>query len=527
MKEVIVGKLEDFKDNEMKTVALDDSDDKVLISRIDGEFFAVSAFCTHYGAPLEKGILSDGRIVCPWHHACFNAKTGDLMEPPALDALVSYELKTQGDNLVLMLPEEFKGRRKPEMSKAEPSIDKRTFIIIGAGAAGYAAAQALRENGYKGRIIMISRENKLPYDRPNLSKEYLSGEAKEEWMPLRSEDFYDEYGIETVLGRKVVRLDGSTNTVRLDDGTELEYDKVLVATGGSARKLDAPGSGLENIFTLRSFSDADRIIDSAEKISRAAVIGASFIGMETAHNLTERGISVTVIGRESVPFEKVFGAEIGGMFKTEHENNGVTFKLERKVSEFKGNGKVERVILDNGDEVEAELVIVGIGVEPVTDFIQGLELDPDGGIKVDEAYRAAKNIYAAGDIASYPDMETGKHVRIEHWRTAEQEGIHAAVNMLENGIPSILVPFFWTAQAGLNFRYVGHAESWDYLITWGNVSNKDFITFFVSEGKVLAAGGNKRDREMAAIEELLRLGKMPNPDKLKNTSLNLLKLINK
>ena len=522
-KEITAGKIEDFEENNLKTVEVDGA--KILIARTGGEFHALSAFCTHYGAPLEKGVLSDGKIVCPWHHACFNVRTGDMLDPPAMDALVSYEAWKDGDNLIVRIPENPPGRRLPEMTRRDPEADDRTFVIIGGGAAGYSAAQALRENGFKGRVLMITRERRLPYDRPNLSKDYLHGEAKDEWMPLREDSFYAEHDIEVLEGREVTSREADTGKIVLDDGDTIEPDGVLVATGGRPRSLGVQGSELGNIFTLRSFDDADAIISAARSASKAVVVGTSFIGMEAAHSLTELGLEVTVVGKDAVPFEHVFGEEIGLLFRREHEKHGVVFEMEKNVSRFFGEGKVEKVLLNDGAEIEADIVLVGIGVVPETGFVNGIELLPDGGIPVDGYLHAAGSVFAAGDIASYPDPRAGKRSRIEHWRVALQQGRTAAMNMLGMEVRYGGVPYFWTAQAGLNLRYVGHASSWDSLVTWGSVPDKEFITFFVSDGVVLAACGNGRDTEMAAIEELLRLRKMPWPEELASGPIDLKALL--
>ena len=524
-RETVIAHINELKDGEMKRVSIDGTD--VLLSRINGNFYAVGASCTHYGAPLDLGILNGERIVCPWHHACFNAKTGDLLEPPARDALPQYGIRIDGDDVIVKLPEKVEDKRIPKMVKYDPQSDGRIFIIIGAGAAGNAAAQALREEGFKGHIIMITYENRVPYDRPNLSKEYLQGKAEDEWMPLRSEEFYNEYGIESMLRKEVTHVDTSSKTVSFDSGETLKYDKLLIATGGKPRTLNVPGAELKNILTLRSYDDSDEIIKASENASRVAVVGASFIGMETAFSLTERKLQVTVIAPESVPFERVFGKEIGKLFQKQQEDNGATFKLGVAVTKFEGDGKVEAVVLENGERVEADLVVVGIGVKPATDFLKGIDLESDGSIKVNQYFCAAQDVYAAGDIARFPDWRTGEYIRIEHWRTAEQQGRIAAHNMVGKETPYNSVPFFWTAQAGLNFRYVGHVKDWDNLIIEGDVSSKEFIAFYVKNNQILAAAGNKRDKEMAAVEELMRLKKMPAPEALKDTSVDLMEIIKK
>lgn len=524
---MVIGKLSDFENDSMKTVELGDSKDKILICRFGGEFSALSPYCTHYGAPLEEGALSEGRIVCPLHHSCFSAKNGDFLEPPAFDSLVAYELETEGENLVVTVPDKIEKRRLPGLAKPDYKSDKRRFAIIGGGAAGYSAAQTLRENGFKGRIHIITRENELPYDRPNLSKEYLQGKAEADWMPLRGQKFYDEHGIDIVGGREVLKLDVQNKKLTLDKGQDLVFDKILIASGGKPLNLNIPGADLGNIFTLRSFANADEIIAAAEKASKAAVIGSSFIGMETAYSLSVLGIDVTVIGKDSVPFESTLGKEIGELFMKEHGNRGIAFEMSANVSRFAGSGKVEKIVFNDGKEIPADLVLVGIGVVPATGFIEGIGLNPDGSLRTDIYLAVADDVYAAGDIASFPNAVTGERRRIEHWRTAEQQGKIAALNMLGKNVPYSSVPFFWTAQAGLELRYVGHARSWDYTITWGSVADKDFITFYISGDKVAAAAGNNRDAEMAAAEELMRTGRMPASGVLEKHPADLTDLLNK
>lgn len=521
--EAVVCKIDVLKNGEMKTFNVNNVD--VLLSKINNEFHATGAFCTHYGAPLEDGVLSGDRIVCPWHHACFNTKNGDLLEPPARDAIPSYEVKIDGENIIINLPEEVTHERIPEMREQDSSKDGRAFIVLGGGAAGNAGAQTLREDGFQGKIIMITKENRTPYDRPNLSKEYLQGEAEPDWMPLRSQDFYDDHNIELIFNKKVVQVNVKDKSIVFSDKQTLDYDKLLIATGGIARSLTVPGSDLKNIFTLRSFDDADKIIEASETASKAVVIGASFIGMETAYSLHHRKIPVTVIAPESVPFEKVFGREIGEMFQRLHEEVGVNFKLEHYIEKFEGDTHVEGVSLKNGECIEADLVIVGVGVKPATDFIEGIPLENDGSIKVDQNFRVGNDIYAAGDIATFPYWYLDSDIRIEHWRTAEQQGRIAAHNMAGNEVAFKSIPFFWTTQASINFRYVGYAREWDEIVINGDIENQNFIVFYVKNDQVHAAVGCNCDREMAAIEELMRLKKMPSPEKLKNESFNLMSLL--
>ncbi len=522
-KEYYAAKVNDFKNGEMKTISVNGNE--ILLCKVDDSFSALAAHCTHYGAPLSEGVLSGDRIVCPWHHACFNAKTGDLLEPPARDSLPIYEVRIDGGNIYVALPEELITSRLPNMAKRNIRKDKRTFIIIGGGAAGEVAAQTLREDGFEGKLIMVTQENHAPYDRPNLSKDYLAGDAEESWMPLRSESFYKVYGIDIMFNKKVSGVNFKDNSIEFNSGEILKYDKLLITAGSIPRKLDMPGENLKNVFTLRSFDDTQRIIDASKNASKAVIIGASFIGMETAYSLNKRGIDVTVISMEEIPFQKVFGREVGKLFRELHEEIGVKFRLSLTLKEFAGKEKVEAVVLQSGERIEADLVIMGVGVKPATDFLHNLKLLPDGSVKVNAYLQINEDVFAAGDIVTLPDLRTGEDIRIEHWRTAEQQGRIAAHNMVGKLTPFRSVPFFWTSQVGLSLSYVGHAVDWEEIIIQGDINSKEFITFYIKNDKVVAAAGNFRDKEMAAIEELMRLDLMPSPEMLKLNSVNLLKLL--
>jgi NADPH-dependent 2,4-dienoyl-CoA reductase/sulfur reductase-like enzyme/nitrite reductase/ring-hydroxylating ferredoxin subunit len=511
---IAVCKLSEIKNGEMKQVQAGET--PVLVARIDGKCFALGAHCTHFGAPLAEGALVGDRIVCPWHHGCFKASTGDLLEPPALDSLPNFPVWIEGDDIFVDVPAEPSDRRTPEMVPPDMKADDRIFAIIGGGAAGYAAAQTLREDDFKGRIVMITPEDRLPYDRPNLSKDYLQGNAEPEWMPLRPDDFFESHGIEVMRGKKVKRVTADTKMLELDGGEFLEYDRLLIATGGIARTLDLPGADLGNIFVLRSFDSADAIIAAAEDAKSVAVIGASFIGMEAAFSLRTRGKNVTVIAPDKVPFEKTFGTEIGEMFQKLHETNGVKFRLGSSVKGFEGDRTVNKVLLESGDGVEADLVIVGVGVRPATAFLDGFDLHKDGGVIADRYLSIGNDIYAAGDIVHFPDARTGEQTRIEHWRSALQQGRIAAHNMADKPTVITAVPFFWTTQFDATLNYVGHAKGWDEIIVQGNIAEHDFLAFYVKSGRVTAVAGMNRDRDLAYIEELIRLDRMPNPQKLKD-----------
>lgn len=522
LKEFKAAGINDLKNGEMKSISVGD-DKEILLIKLEDKYYAHGAHCTHYGAPLEKGVLHNNVLMCPWHHACFNAKTGDMLEPPARDSLPHYEVKIVNNDVIVMLPDELPQSRKPEMVKHNPE-DKRNYIILGGGAAGNAAAQSLREAGYEGRITIITKEARFPYDRPNLSKAYLSGEALSEWMPLRDKEFYEGYNIDFLFSHKVEEINTDKKEICLNDNRLLMYDKILLAPGGIPKKLDIPGSECENIFYLRSFDDCNRIIDSAENISKAVIIGSSFIGMETAYHLHERKVEVTVISPDDIPFKKIFGAETGNLLRKLHEESGIKFKLNSRVQNFEGDEKVNSVVLSDGEKINCDFVIVGIGVKPGTAFIKGLNLEDDGSIKVDEYLKAGEDIFAAGDVASFPF--NGSHIRVEHWRVAEQQGRTAGFNMAGRNIKYNKQPFFWTQQAGLNLRYVGHAKKWDETLTRGDVDSKEFILFLINNNKAEAAIGNNKDTEMDAIEFLMLENKMPSASELKNKDIDLIQLLN-
>lgn len=525
LQEIRAAKSKELEEGGMKMISHQGND--ILLTRIRGNIYAVGGHCTHYGAPLDEGVLDGDRLICPWHHARFAAETGDLLDPCALDALPHYQVRIEGENVIVLLPEKIEANRIPDMADYDPGADDRCFVIAGAGAAGYAAAQTLREDGYRGRLVMITPENRPAYDRPTLSKAYLQGNLERESLPLRPDKFYNEHGLELMLERRLTEVNSGSKTVTLDTGETLKYDRLLIATGAKPRRLNVPGAELDKVFLLRSLEDCEAIIRALETAERAVVIGTSFIGLETAASMIRRKkIPVTVIGPEKVPFDKVFGAEIGQMVQSLHEKNGAFFRLGRTVQRIEGEGQVQAVILDNGDRIETDLVIVGIGVQPATTFMGDLEKLPDGSLKVDRFFRVKNDVYAAGDVATFTDWRTGRDLRIEHWRTALEQGRCAGHNMAGRETAYEGIPFFWSSQVGLGLRYVGHAKDWDEIIVQGSISSQEFVAFYLKDDMVQAAVGNKRDRVMDAVEELMRIGRMPSAGEMRaNPDLDLMALI--
>ncbi len=521
--EEVVAQRDDLKNGEMKQVIVGETD--VLLVRHEDEFYALHAYCNHYGAPLADGTLSDRRIVCPWHHACYDAASGDQLEPPGLDALETYRVQLEGDDVVVRVPDESEGRRIADMHRRHDG-DTRTFVVLGGGGAGEYAAEALRTEGFEGRLVMITKESETPYDRPNCSKEYLMGEAPDEWMFLRGKDFYDAYDIELMLNKTVEDVDAETMTLSLAGGERLAFDGIVLCTGGIPRSLDVPGVELEGIYTLRSIADSAAIMNAGRSSTHSVVIGASFIGMEAAYSLKELGAEqVTVVAPEKVPFARPFGDRVGNMVKEIHEENDIRFRLGRTVVEFQGENGVQRVVLDDGSSLEADLVVIGVGIRPATDFIKGVKKSDDGSIVVDETLKASDGIYAAGDVARFPDWRTGASIRVEHWRLACQHGRLAGSNLALNGRTESArayrsIPFFWTVHFGTTIRYVGHTQSWDEIIYHGSPEQRKFIAYYVKGDQVLAAAGANCDTEMAAIEEMMRRDCLPSIVDLKRGDLD-------
>jgi NADPH-dependent 2,4-dienoyl-CoA reductase/sulfur reductase-like enzyme/nitrite reductase/ring-hydroxylating ferredoxin subunit len=466
----------------------------ILLYRQGTSVSAIGATCPHAGAPLAEGIRDGDRLICPWHKAEFCLWTGRHLEPPAVDDLPRYETRLDDGRVMVTLP-----AISAQAPAAQP--DSRVFLIVGAGAAGAVAAQTLREDGFGGRIILLDQVNRVPYDRTLLSKYHLSGQSGSEKTPLQTQSFYQEHRIERCTG-KVEMLDAARREVRCADGAVIAYDAALVATGGIPVAPGMPGAHLRNVFVLRSIADADAILAQAERSERVVVIGLGFIGMEVAASLRERGLEVTVVGPEAAPFQKQLGEEVGQAFVTLHRQHGVTFRLGAKVQALEGEREVRSVVLENGERLDADLVVCGFGIRLCTDFLQGVALNEDGSITVDRNLRAADGLYAAGDVARYAYL--GQALRVEHWRVAQQHGRVAALSMLGKAEPYEAVPFFWTIQYFKQLDYIGHATSWDRIVLHGDMEKPELLAYYVKDGRVAAAAGLDRGDDTAALLALFR-----------------------
>jgi apoptosis-inducing factor 3 len=459
--------------------------DAVLLLRNGGKVCAIAAHCTHYHGPLAEGLVVGDTIRCPWHHACFSLKTGEALAAPALSPLDCWQVEERGGRIVV-------GGRIAQPAPKKTGAASERIVIVGGGAAGFAAAEMLRRRGFAGSVTMLSNDDAAPVDRPNLSKDYLAGGAPEDWLPLRGDDWYVANGVTLKLKIEATMLDARAKQVTLGDGSTIKFDKLLLATGAEPVRLQLPGAGLPHVHTLRTLADCRAIIANAEKAKRAVVVGASFIGLETAASLRTRGIEVHVVAPEKRPLERVFGSELADLVRTLHEEHGVNFHLENSVTSI----GTKDVTFKNGGTLAADLVVLGVGVRPRLALAEQAGLAIDKGVSVDEHLEtSASGIFAAGDIARWPDPISGARIRVEHWVVAERQGQVAARNMLGERVPFRAAPFFWSQHYEVPINYVGHAEKWDSVEIEGDVMKRDCVVRYIQGGRVLAVASIYRDRD--------------------------------
>ncbi|QOZ67705.1 FAD-dependent oxidoreductase [Bradyrhizobium arachidis] len=482
--------LTEFKDGKLLGHV---GEEDVLLVQAGSDIFAIEPACSHYHGPLAEGLVVDDTIRCPWHHACFSLRTGEATRPPALNALAVWDVARDGDRIVVQ-----RKREAPKPSTAHRSAPTpEKFVIVGGGAAGFAAAETLRREGFSGAITMLSNDAAMPVDRPNLSKDYLAGNAPEDWLPLRGEDYYQDAGIDLRLNTDVSAIDPKARSVTLGNGDKLPFDRLLLATGAEPVKLRIPGADQPHVHTLRSVADSRAIIKAAGSAKRALVIGASFIGLEVAASLRARKIEVHVVAPEERPMQKVLGPEMGDFVRALHEENGVNFHLKDTVEKLDGT----RATLKSGAVIEADLVVVGIGVKPRLLLAEQAGLAADRGVSVSEFLETSiAGIFAAGDIARWPDPHSRHTIRVEHWVVAERQGQTAARNMLGTRERFDAVPFFWSQHYDVPINYVGHAESFDDIAIDGSISGKDCLLKYRKGGRVLAVASIYRDLDNLKAE---------------------------
>ena len=460
-------------------------DQDVLLVRSGPEIFAIDAHCSHYHGPLAEGLVVGDSIRCPWHHACFDLRTGEAARAPALTSLAVWQVERE-DNRIFVRQK----REQPKPRGKGPVDAPGKIVIVGGGAAGFAAAEMLRRQEFRGSIVMLSNDAAPPVDRPNLSKDYLAGSAPEDWLPLRPYNFYVDADIDMRLNTEVASIDTRARNVILAGGGTVDYDRLLLASGAEPVRLPIPGADQPHVHTLRSLADCWAIIGSVNGARRAIVIGASFIGLEVAAALRARGIEVHLVAPEQRPMERVLGPEMGDFVRALHEEHGVIFHLEDTVLAIDG----KRATLQSGGVLEADVVVVGIGVRPRLALAEQAGLKLDRGVAVN-AFLETSNpgIYASGDIARWPDPHSQENIRVEHWVVAERQGQTAARNMLGQREIFDAVPFFWSQHYDVPINYVGHAEKWDEIAIDGDIAARDCLLKYKSTGRVLAVASIYRD----------------------------------
>jgi len=468
-------------------------DEQILLVRRGSEVFAVGAQCTHYQGPLAEGLLVGDTVRCPWHHACFDLRTGEALRAPALSPIACWNVEQRDGKIAV------RERRESAIPKSRGKTvgEPERMVIVGGGAAGFAAAEMLRRQGFQNSIVMLSSDDALPYDRPNLSKDYLAGTIPFDYVPLRDERFYADNGIETRTGKTALQIDIRAREVIVDGGGKVSYDRLLLATGAEPVRLTIPGAGQPHVFTLRSLADCQAILERAKAARRVVVIGASFIGLEVAAALRTRNLEVHVVAPDKRPMERILGPDMGNFIRGLHEEHGVHFHLENKAIAIEGKS----VRLESGDRIEADLVVVGIGVRPRLDLAEKAGLTLDRGVAVRATLEtSAPGVYAAGDIARWPDPRSGERIRVEHWVVAERQGQTAALNMLGDAMPFTAVPFFWSQHYDVPINYLGHAESWDEIGIDGDIGSKGCLLRFKRHGRLIAIASIFRDLENLEAE---------------------------
>jgi len=458
----------------------------VLLARRGAEVFAIGAHCSHYHAPLIDGLIVDDTIRCPWHHACFDLRTGEALRAPAFGPLAAWSVEQRDGKIFVQ------GRKGPEAKprRSQVSEEPKRIVVVGGGAAGFAAVEMLRREKYQGEIVMLSNDDAPPVDRPNLSKDYLAGNAPEEWVPLQPDSFYSDNQIDLRLKANVARIEPRSREVALTNGETIAFDRLLIATGAEPIRLAIPGADQPRACVLRSLSDCRAIIERAKTARRAVVLGASFIGLEVAAALRARKIEVHVVAPERRPMEQSFGPQLGDFLRALHEERGVIFHLQDTPSAIDG----DKVRLNSGGALEADFVVFGVGVRPRIALAEAAGLAVDRGIVVNGFLETdGPGIFAAGDVARWPDPHSRQAIRVEHWVVAERQGQVAALNMLGRRERFSAVPFFWSQHYDIPINYVGHAQKWDEFATEGDIVAKDCVARYKLAGRTLAVASIFRD----------------------------------
>ncbi|KPP63959.1 apoptosis-inducing factor 3-like [Scleropages formosus] len=481
----------------------------VLLIHSEGEYSAIGNQCTHYGAPLSKGVLSGTRVRCPWHGSCFNVKTGDLEEYPGIDCLPCHKVKVQNNKVYVSINKKSlrKSKRLKDMCSRVPG-DNRTVLLIGGGPASLVCAETLRQENYTGRIIMVMN-------------------VQSDSILMRRMEFYHQHDIEVRLHKEAVSVDVEKKIVTFDDGSQQSYSQLLISTGCRAKLLTCPGVHLDNIQLLETPEDARKIHYSC--VGRMTVIvGTSFVGMEVASYMIDKAKSVTVIGRNDFPYQKTLGTEIGKLTMRMLAEKNVKFYMNDSITEIKGEkGKVKEVVLKSGVVLPADVLIIGIGVVPNSEFLEGsaVELDAKKYVIVDKHMRTnVADAFSAGDVASFPlAMLKDQKVSVGHWQMAQAQGRTAALNMLNKQVELKSIPFYWTVLLGQTFRYVGYGEGYtDVVLKWKREDT--FLAFYIKDNEVVAAVSLNYDPAVSLVADRIASGKAISKVEAESEEISWLKL---
>jgi 3-phenylpropionate/trans-cinnamate dioxygenase ferredoxin reductase subunit len=397
-----------------------------------------------------------------------------------------------------------------------------TIAIVGASLTGSSAAATLREEGFDGRVLLIGAEPQPPYDRPPLSKNYLRGGMPFEKTLLRPADFYRERGIELRLGATVVTVDPEKRALGLQDGERIEFDQLLIATGGRNRRFPIPGLDLPGVYDLRTVADADRIRDAIARGGRAVVVGMGFIGAEVAASMRQSGLEVVAVEPFKTPLYRALGEDIGRVVEGLHRDHGVEMILGDAVTAFEGAGKVERVVTRQGRRIECSLAVFGLGIEPVTELVAGTAVRVDNGIIVDDQCRTnVPGIFAAGDVANHFHPVCGRQMRVEHWQNGIKQGAAAARSMLGRGQAYDEVHWFWSDQFDANIQYAGFHAAWDRMVVRGSLAERKFLAFYLAEGRLESVVAINQGRDVRRALPIIKSRVTVDPARLEDPSVDL------
>ncbi|XP_045896836.1 apoptosis-inducing factor 3 isoform X2 [Micropterus dolomieu] len=498
----------------------------LLLTHSEGKWSAIGNQCTHYGAPLSKGFISGHTVRCPWHGSCFNAHTGDLEEFPGMDCLPCHKVKIQDSKVYVTINKKTlrQEKRVKRMGAAVPEVN-HTVLLLGGGAASLICAETLRQENFGGRIIMASRDELLPYDKTRLSKVM---NVESESILLRRMEFYHQYDIEVWLRKEALSLDTDKKTVTFDDGSVQSYDQLLISTGCRAKGLDLPGMKLDNVKMLETPEDA-RQIHAACLGCNVVLVGTSFVGMEIASYLLDKASSITVIGSSELPYQNTLGREVGRYTMKMLSEKNVKFYMNDNVTEVKGvDGKVKEVVLKSGKVIPADVLIVGIGIKPNSEFLQGskIQMDSKNFVTVNK-YMCTNvpGVFCGGDLATFPlAMAKNQLVNIGHWQMAQAHGRIVALNMLDKPTELNSVPFYWTVLLGTTIRYAGYGEGYTDIVMKGKFEDSKFLAFYMKNDEVIAAASLDYDPAVSAVAERLATGKVITRKEAESDDLSWLQL---